>query len=157
MSDLTNKDAEQDSKLAVLESKIESYRERIIALEEETKDVSVIDSTLENAIRRIEMVHSRIDKTEEKLKAIDNELRGRIRKAEIWIAGAGAVIAAATTIIGIAVSADAAGIDKGPSDISFMVHDVNKAIREYESEKTRTSPNELLDNALKEWDKQWEQ
>ena len=31
MSDLTNKDAEQDSKL--LESRIESFRERIIALD----------------------------------------------------------------------------------------------------------------------------
>ena len=116
MSDLTNKDAEQDSKLAVLESKIESYRERIIALEGETKDVSVIDSTLENAIRRIEMVHSRIDKTEEKLKALDNELRGRIRKAEMWIAGAGAVIAAATTIIGIAVSVESQEINYGRND-----------------------------------------
>ena len=113
MSDLTNKDAEQDSKLAVLESKIESYRERIHALEAETSSVSVIDSTLENAIRRIEMVHSRIDKTEEKLKALDNELRGRIRKAEMWIAGAGAVIAAATTIIGIVVSVDSKEIDYG--------------------------------------------
>tara|TARA_Y100000289_G_scaffold1307_1_gene1253 strand:+ start:2382 stop:2768 length:387 start_codon:yes stop_codon:yes gene_type:complete len=113
MSDLTNKDAEQDSKLAVLESKIESYRERIHALESETSSVSVIDSTLENAIRRIEMVHSRIDKTEEKLKALDNELRGRIRKAEMWIAGAGAIIAAATTIIGIAVSVDSKEIDYG--------------------------------------------
>jgi chromosome segregation ATPase len=113
MSDLTNKDAEQDSKLAVLESKIESFRERIYALEAETSGVSVIDSTLENAIRRIEMVHSRIDKTEEKLKALDNELRGRIRKAEIWIAGAGAVIAAATTIIGIAVSVESKEIDYG--------------------------------------------
>ena len=92
MSDLTNKDAEQDTKIAVM------------------------DSTLENAIRRIEMVHSRIDKTEEKLKAIDNELRGRIRKAEIWIAGAGAVIAAATTIIGIAVSVESQEIDYGSND-----------------------------------------
>ena len=113
MSDLTNKDAEQDSKLAVLESKIESFRERIYALEAETSGVSVIDSTLENAIRRIEMVHSRIDKTEEKLKTLDNELRGRIRKAEIWIAGAGAVIAAATTIIGIAVSVESQEISYG--------------------------------------------
>ena len=113
MSDLTNKDAEQDSKLAVLESRIESYRERIHALESETSSVSVIDSTLENAIRRIEMVHNRIDKTEEKLKALDNELRGRIRKAEMWIAGAGAIIAAATTIIGIAVSVDSKEIDYG--------------------------------------------
>ena len=113
MSDLTNKDAEQDSKLAVLESKIESFRERIYALEAETSGVSVIDSTLENAIRRIEMVHSRIDKTEEKLKALDNELRGRIRKNEIWIAGAAAVISAVVTIIGIAVSVDSKEIDYG--------------------------------------------
>ena len=116
MSDLTNKDAEQDSKLAVLASKIETYRERIISLEAETSNVSVIDSTLENAIRRIEMVHSRIDKTEEKLKALDNELRGRIRKAEMWIAGAGAVIAAATTIIGIAVSVESQEINYGRND-----------------------------------------
>jgi len=116
MSDLTNKDAEQDSKLAVLESKIESYRERIHALEAETSNVSVIDSTLENAIRRIEMVHSRIDKTEEKLKELSNELRGRIRKAEMWIAGAGAVIAAATTIIGIAVSVESQEMNHGSND-----------------------------------------
>ena len=113
MSDLTNKDAEQDSKLAVLESKIESFRERIYALEAETSGVSVIDITLENAIRRIEMVHSRIDKTEEKLKALDNELRGRIRKNEIWIAGAAAVISAVVTIIGIAVSVESQEIDYG--------------------------------------------
>ena len=106
MSDLTNKDAEQDSKLAVLESKIESYRERIHALEADTSNVSVIDSTLENAVRRIELVHERIDRTENKIKELDNELRGRIRKNEIWIAGAGAVIAAATTIIGLALSAE---------------------------------------------------
>ena len=112
MSDLTNKDAEQDSKLAVLESKIESYRERIHALEAETSNVSVIDSTLENAIRRIEMVHSRIDKTEEKL----NELRSRIRQTEMWIAGAGAVIAAATTIIGIAVSVESQEMNYGSDD-----------------------------------------
>jgi len=116
MSDLTNKDAEQDSKLAVLESKIESFRERIHALEAETSGVSVIDSTLENAIRRIEMVHSRIDKTEEKLKTLDNELRGRIRKNEMWIAGAGAIIAAATTIIGIAVSVESQEIRHGSDD-----------------------------------------
>ena len=112
MSDLTNKDSEQDAKLAVLESKIESYRERIIALEEETKDVSVIESTLDNAIRRIEMVHQRIDRTEEKL----TELRNRTRKNEMWIAGAGAVIAAATTIIGIAVSVESQEMNYGSND-----------------------------------------
>ena len=113
MSDLTNKDAEQDSKLAVLESKIESYRERIHALEAETSGVSVIDSTLENAVRRIELVHERIDRTENKIKELDNEFRGRIRKNEIWIAGAGAVIAAATTIIGLALSAESMEVNYG--------------------------------------------
>ena len=97
MSDLTNKDAEQDSKLAVLESKIESYRERIISLEGETKDVSVIDSTLENAIRRIEMVHQRIDRTEEKLKQVEQ----KVLDNKIWIQRASAVIGAAVTIIGL--------------------------------------------------------
>ena len=100
MSDLTNKDSEQDAKLAVLESKIESYRERIIALEEETKDVSVIESTLENAIRRIEMVHSRIDKTEERIK----EIRQQTIDNKIWIQRASAVIGAAVALIGIVVA-----------------------------------------------------
>ena len=92
MSDLTNKDAEQDTRIAV------------------------IDSTLENAVRRIEMVHSRIDKTEEKLKELDNELRGRIRKLEIWVGGAAAVIAAATFIIGIVASAESQEVNHGSND-----------------------------------------
>ena len=113
MSDLTNKDAEQDSKLAVLESNIESYRERIIALEGETKDVSVIDSTLENAIRRIEMVHQRIDRTEEKLKQVEQ----KVLENKIWIQRASAVIGAVVTVIGIIVAipqdADSKEIDYG--------------------------------------------
>ena len=116
MSDLTNKDSEQDAKLAVLESKIESYRERIIALEEETKDVSVIESTLENAIRRIEMVHNRIDKTEEKIK----EIRQQSIDNKIWIQRASAVIGAAVTLIGIIVAlpqeADSKEINYGRND-----------------------------------------
>ena len=85
MSDVTNKDAEQDTKIAVM------------------------DSTLENAIRRIEMVHRRIDGTNEEME----KLRDRIRVLERWVAGAGAVIAAATFIIGIAVSADSKEIEYG--------------------------------------------
>ena len=116
MSDLTNKDSEQDAKLAVLESKIESYRERIIALEEETKDVSVIESTLENAIRRIEMVHSRIDKTEERIK----EIRQQTIDNKIWIQRASAVIGAAVTLIGIIVAmpqdADSKEFKNGSND-----------------------------------------
>ena len=64
MSDLTTKDAEQDTKIAV------------------------IDSTLENSLRRIEMVHQRIDRTNEDLE----KLTDRIRVLERWVAGAGAVI-----------------------------------------------------------------
>ena len=79
MSDLTNKDAEQDTKIAV------------------------IDSTLENSLRRIEMVHQRIDREKEDL---DN-LRQRVRKLEMWVAGAAAITSAAITIIGIALAADA--------------------------------------------------
>jgi len=116
MSDLTNKDSEQDAKLAVLQSKIESYRERIIALEEETKDVSVIESTLENAIRRIEMVHNRIDKTEEKIK----EIRQQVIDNKIWIQRASAVIGAAVTLIGIIVAlpqdADSKELKHGSND-----------------------------------------
>lgn len=116
MSDLTNKDSEQDAKLAVLQSKIESYRERIIALEEETKDVSVIESTLENAIRRIEMVHNRIDKTEEKIK----EIRQQSIDNKIWIQRASAVIGAAVTLIGIIVAlpqeADSKELKNGSND-----------------------------------------
>jgi|TARA_A200000159_G_C7157077_1_gene269704 hypothetical protein len=76
MSDLTNKDAEQDTKIAV------------------------IDSTLENAIRRIEMVHQRIDKTEEKLKQIEQ----KVIDNKIWIQRASAIIGAVTFIIGIIVA-----------------------------------------------------
>ena len=79
MGDLTNKDAEQDTKIAV------------------------IDSTLENSLRRIEMVHQRIDRTMEDL----DELRQRVRKLEMWVAGAAAVISAAITVIGIAIAAEA--------------------------------------------------
>ncbi len=88
MSDLTNKDAEQDTKIAV------------------------IDSTLDNSIRRIEMVHKRVDDTNEEME----KLRDRIRVLERWVAGAGAVIAAATFIIGIVASADSKEINYGSTD-----------------------------------------
>ena len=113
MSDLTNKDAEQDSKLAVLESRIESFRERLYGLEDKTKNIDVIESTLDNALRRIELVHERIDRTESKIKELDTELRSRIRKLEIWVGGAAAVIAAATFIIGIIASVESKENDYG--------------------------------------------
>ena len=92
MSDLTNKDAEQDTKIAVM------------------------DSTLENAIRRIEMVHSRIDKTEEQIK----ELKKQVIDNKIWIQRASAVIGAAVALIGIIVAlpqdADSKELKHGSND-----------------------------------------
>ena len=41
------------------------------------------------------------------------ELRERVRKLEKWVAGAAAVIAAATFVIGIAVAVDSKEIDYG--------------------------------------------
>ena len=91
MSDLTNKDAEQDTKIAVM------------------------DSTLENAIRRIEMVHSRIDKTEEKIK----ELKQQVTDNKIWIQRASAVIGAAVTLIGIIVAMPQ---DAESQEINYGIH-----------------------------------
>ena len=55
------------------------------------------------------MVHKRVDDTNEELE----KLQDRIRTLEKWVAGAGAVIAAATFIIGIIASADAKEINHG--------------------------------------------
>ena len=85
MSDLTNKDAEQDTKIAVM------------------------DSTLENSIRRIEMVHKRVDDTNEEIE----KLRERVRKLERWVWSAGAVITALITNVGIADALNAKEIDYG--------------------------------------------
>ena len=75
----------------------------------------VIESTLENAIRRIEMVHSRIDKTEEKIK----EIRQQSIDNKIWIQRASAVIGAAVTLIGIIAlpqDADSKELKHGSND-----------------------------------------
>ena len=85
MSDLTNKDAEQDTKIAVM------------------------DSTLENSIRRIEMVHKRVDDTNEEIE----KLRERVRKLERWVWSAGAVITALITIVGLIEAVDSKEIDYG--------------------------------------------
>ena len=44
------------------------------------------------------------------------ELRDRVRKLEKWVWGAGAVITAAITLIGIATAVDAKEIDHGRND-----------------------------------------
>ena len=47
---------------------------------------------------------------------LSEELRDRVRKLERWVWGAGAVISAAITIIGLAMAADAKEIKYGSND-----------------------------------------
>ena len=70
MTDISNKDSEQDVKIAV------------------------IDSTLENATRRMELIHKRIDRTDERITKLNEDVRERIRALEKWVLGAGAVLTA---------------------------------------------------------------
>ena len=77
MDEITNKDSEQDVKIAVL------------------------DSTLENATRRMELIHKRIDRTEERVTKLNEDVRERIRALEKWVWGAGAVLTAFIVIGGI--------------------------------------------------------
>ena len=77
MGEITNKDSEQDVKIAVL------------------------DSTLENATRRMELIHKRIDRTEERVTKLNEDVRERIRALEKWVWGAGAVLTDFIVIGGI--------------------------------------------------------
>ena len=70
MSDITDKDSEKDVMIAVL------------------------DSTLDNATRRMELIHKRIDRTEERVTKLNEDVRERIRALEKWVWGAGAVLTA---------------------------------------------------------------
>ena len=120
MSDLTNKDAEQDTKIAV------------------------IDSTLDNSIRRIEMVHKRVDDTNDEVE----KLRDRIRVLERWVAGAAAVITAAVTLLGVITAADAKSHFEEEQNVGVLTD----KIRQWELEKNMTQPEDVLNNALKEWE-----
>ena len=77
MTDISNKDSEQDVKIAV------------------------IDSTLDNATRRMELIHKRIDRTEERVTKLNEDVRERIRALEKWVWGAGAVLTAFIVIGGV--------------------------------------------------------
>ena len=77
MTDISSKDSEQDVKIAVL------------------------DSTLENATRRMELIHKRIDRTEERVTKLNEDVRERIRALEKWVWGAGAVLTAFIIIGGV--------------------------------------------------------
>ena len=79
MAEVTTKDAEQDVKIAVL------------------------DSVLDNATRRMELIHKRIDRVDERVTKSNEEIKERIRALEKWVWGAAAVLTAfvvAGTIVG---------------------------------------------------------
>ena len=82
MTDISNKDSEQDVKIAVL------------------------DSTLENVTRRMELIHKRIDRTEERVTKLNEDVRESIRALEKWVWGAGAVLTAFIVIGGIVGDVD---------------------------------------------------
>jgi predicted RNase H-like nuclease (RuvC/YqgF family) len=75
------------------------------------------------------------------------ELRKRVRKLEKWVWGAGAVIATAITLIGFVTAADAKQFKEEQS-----VGILTDKIRQWEVEQNRTPVDDILKNALKEWE-----
>ena len=65
-----------------------------------------------NQDQQIALLTHRIEDAEK----TQEELRDRVRKLERWVWGAGAVISAAITIIGLAMAADAKEINYGRND-----------------------------------------
>ena len=65
-----------------------------------------------NQDQQIALLTHRIEDAEK----TQEELRDRVRKLERWVWGAGAVISAAITIIGIATAVDAKEINYGSND-----------------------------------------
>jgi len=142
------KDNEQDSRLTYLESKFGSYKERVLGMEAKLQTL-VGEGDLDR-------LYSHIDKLEVKIKELDSEFRARIRKNEIWIAGAAAVISATITVIGIVLAADARPahafvenslIDK-PCPLSLVkssfVTDISSTVKELENGSDDATKSEEL-------------
>ena len=55
----------------------------------------------ENATRRMELIHKRIDRTEERVTKLNEDVRERISALEKWVWGAGAVLTAFIVIGGV--------------------------------------------------------
>jgi len=98
-----------------------------------------------NQDQEIALLKHRIDDNEQ----TTEELRERVRKLEKWVWGAGAVIAAAITLIGFVTAADAKQFEEEQS-----IGVLTDKIRQYEAEKKRTPPADSIDDALKNID--WE-
>ena len=92
----------------------------------------------------IALLTHRIEDTEK----MAEELRDRVRKLEKWVWGAGAVITAAVTLIGFVTAADARTFEKEEMTVGVLT----QKIRQYEAERKRTPVEDVLKNALKEWE-----
>ena len=62
--------------------------------------------------REIALLKQKLEDTEKSF----HDLRDRVRKLERWVWGAGAVITAAITLVGIAIAADAKEVNYGSND-----------------------------------------
>ena len=78
------------------------------------------------------------------------ELTERVRSNEKFIAGVGAVATLAIAALGFIGSAEA-----GVTDKSFNAGQLIQDMRDWEAEKTRTSPEEVLNSALIMEDKEY--
>ena len=86
-----------------------------------------------------------------------DELRQRVRKLEKTVWGASAVVAAALSILGLAIAADSKTLDEVPTfEPETKVGVFTDQIRQYEIERERTPAKFVIDKALLEW-LQWEQ
>ena len=87
-----------------------------------------------------------------------DELRQRVRKLEKTVWGASAVVAAALSILGLAIAADSKTMEDIPTfeESDTKVGVFTDQIRRYEIERERTPAKFVIDKALLEW-LQWEQ
>jgi len=105
-----------------------------------------------NQDQEIALLKHRIEDAEQ----MAEELRDRVRKLERWVWRAGAVISAAITLVGLIAAipndADARSFYEEDKTIGVLTHQ----IRQWEIENNRKSSDDVIDNALKEWEA-WEQ
>tara|TARA_Y100001972_G_scaffold86604_1_gene105978 strand:- start:311 stop:643 length:333 start_codon:yes stop_codon:yes gene_type:complete len=94
--------------------------------------------------QQIALLVHRIEDAEE----TQEELRQRIRKLEKWVWGAGAVISAAIALIGFVTAVDARTFEKEEQNVGVLT----EKIRQYNAEKKRTPVEDVLKQALKEWE-----
>lgn len=75
-----------------------------------------------NQDQQIALLTHRIEDAEK----TQEELRDRVRKLEKWVWGAGAVISAAITIIGIATAVESKEINYGSNDTTTISSDIKE-------------------------------